>query len=71
MKEKLGEEIQQQEAEVAHCESKARPIMAILEDLKRVSIKIDFAIEIHLRERLHWDPFVAPVLLLGVYIFEA
>ena len=45
--------------------------MAILEDLKRISIKIDIAIEIHLRERLHWGPLVASVLLLGVYIFEA
>ena len=45
--------------------------MAILEDLKRISIKIDFAIEIHLRERLHWDSLVTCILLLGVYIFEA
>ena len=43
MQEELKEEIQLQEAEVAHCESKARPIMAILEDLKRIFIKIDFA----------------------------
>lgn len=71
MQEELREEIQQQEAEVAHRESKARPIMAILEDLKRISIKIDFAIEIHLRERLHWDLFVTPVILLGVSISEA
>ena len=67
MQEELREELQQQEAEVAHRESKARPIVAILEDFKRISIEIDFAIEIHLRECLHWDLFV---LFLGVFIFE-
>lgn len=71
MQENLREESQQQEAEVACRESKARPIMAMLEDLKRISIEVDFAIEIHLRERLHWDHVVTPVFLLGVFIFEA
>ena len=51
MQEELRKEIQQQEAEVAHRESKARPIMAILEDLKRISIEIDFAIEMILLSR--------------------
>lgn len=48
MQEELREEVQQQEAKVPHREYKARPIMTILEDLKRISIEIDIAIEIHL-----------------------
>lgn len=39
MKEELREEIQQQEAEIAHRESKARPIMAILEDSSASPLK--------------------------------
>ena len=58
MQEELREEVQQQEAKVAHREFKARPIMMIFEDLKRISIRIDIAIEIHFQERLHWNLFV-------------
>ena len=59
MREELWKEIQQQEAEVAHGD-KARPIMAILEDLKRVSIEIDFAIDMILLSRPKQSIFFIP-----------
>jgi hypothetical protein len=45
--------------------------MAVLEDLKGISVKINSAIKIHLRERFHWDFVRTLVFLLVVFIFEA
>ena len=58
----FGEEASQEEAEQAHGEAEASPVVTVLHDLEGVAFKVDRAIEVHLVERFYWDLVFAAVL---------
>lgn len=42
-------------------EPKACPVMSIFQDLQTITIEINVAIEVHLKECPHWDLIFAPI----------
>lgn len=45
--------------------------MAVLENLKNISVEINSAVKIHICKRFHWDFVGTLVFLPVVFIFEA
>jgi len=51
-------------------QSKVGPVVAVLEDIEDVTLDVNFAINVHLREVLQWDLGPAAVLALEFLILE-
>lgn len=51
-------------------ESKASPVMTILQRVKSVSLEVDVSIKVHLMKRFHWDLALAMVLKSILVMFE-
>jgi hypothetical protein len=55
--------------EEADCESEACPVMPVFHHFQTISIEVNFAVEIHIVECLHWD-LVLPTIfdLIGLIL---
>lgn len=63
-------ELEEDELEQAQGESKAGPIVSVLQDLQDVAVEINLAVKVLLHESFHRNLAVSTVFLLVFGIFE-
>lgn len=66
----LGNHASEEELDQAESEAEAGPVVAVLQNLKAVTVEVNLAVKVHLMEGLHGDLVLASILGLILGLLE-